>query len=332
MRLRYITDDVPGFTRKKGLFSFVYVDEHGKKIRDGGVLKRLRALGVPPAYTHVWFSPFENGHIQATARDARGRKQYIYHTDWTVKQTEVKFHRMDVFAGALPRIRRKVGHDLALHGMPKEKVLAAIVRLLDTTYIRIGNEEYAEQNHSFGLTTLQDRHVHGTGERMRIVFRGKSGVSHEVALKDARLRKIVSACHDLPGQELFAYLDAEGRAHDVSSEDVNAYVKEISREEITAKDFRTWHATVIAAEYLWQHPFPQTKKKAQHVVRDAILRAARALGNTAAICKKSYVHPLVLTNYSRGCFVWKLPSEALRRKYPYLHVQEVALVKFLNHL
>jgi DNA topoisomerase-1 len=332
MRLRYVTDTVPGFTRKKGFFSFVYLDEHRKKIRNTHVLTRIRSLGIPPAYADVWICSFENGHIQATAIDARGRKQYFYHPDWTAHQQETKFHRMDLFARTLSRVRRRVARDLALRGMPKDKVLAALVRLLDTTYIRIGNESYAEENHSFGLTTLRDQHVHGVGEHMRFIFRGKSGVVHEVPLKDARLRKIIAACHDLPGQELFAYLDAEGKAHDVSSEDVNAYLKEISQEEITAKDFRTWHATVIVAEYLWKHPLPTKKQKAHLYVRSAVQRAARALGNTAAVCKKSYVHPLVLTSYGKGDFVWKSPSEALRKKYAHLHVQEIALLKLLEDI
>ncbi len=330
MYLRYVSCEIPGFTRKKGLLSFAYFDECGKKIRDKKILTRLQSLGIHPAYTDVWICPFENGHIQATARDARGRKQYIYHADWTAKRDEGKFHRMNLFVRVLSRIRRKVGHDLALRGMPKEKVLAAMVRLLDIAYIRIGNEEYAKENNSFGLTTLQDRHVHGAGEHMQIVFRGKSGVSHEMTLKDARLRKIVAACQDLPGQELFAYLDAEGRAHDISSEDVNTYVKEISQEEITAKDFRTWHATVLVAEYLWKHPYSQTKKEHQRVIRDAVSRAARALGNTPAVCKKSYVHPFVLASYGRGDFVWHEPRATIREKYPLLHVCELAVWEMLK--
>lgn len=332
MRLRYVTDDVPGFSRKKSLFSFVYFDEEGKKVRDKKVLARIRSLGIPPAYTNVWICPFDNGHIQATALDARGRKQYFYHLDWTAHQQETKFHRMDLFARTLSRVRRRVARDLALRGMPKDKVLAALVRLLDTTYIRIGNESYAEENHSFGLTTLRDRHVRGVGEHMRFIFQGKSGVVHEVPLQDARLRKIVAVCHDLPGQELFAYLDAEGKAHDVSSEDVNTYLKEISREEITAKDFRTWHATVIVAEYLWKHPLPKKKQEEHLNMRSAVQQAARALGNTVAVCKKSYVHPRVLLLYAQGSFIWKSPSEALRKKYAHLHMQEVALLKFLEDL
>lgn len=332
MRLRYVTDDIPGFTRVKGWFGVVYRDQNGRRIRDAKILGRIRALGVPPAYTHVWICPFANGHIQATALDARKRKQYIYHPDWIAKQNEGKFHRMSEFVASLPRIRWRVEADLRLRGMPKEKVLAAIVRLLDTAFIRIGNEEYAKDNHSFGLTTLRNRHVKGAGERMELAFDGKDGIAHEFPIEDDRLRKIVATCHDIPGQKLFEYLDHDGKPHDVKSEDVNDYLKSISKEEITAKDFRTWHGTVIAASYLWDRPDAETKREKQQNVKAAIQRAADALGNTAAVCKKSYIHPDVLSLYAKGKLTWHAPRETLRKKYPLLHIHEIGLMQLLEKL
>lgn len=332
MRLRYVTDRVPGFTRKKGLLSFVYLDEQGKRIRDKKVLTRLRSLGVPPAYTHVWFCPFENGHIQATAKDARGRKQYVYHPDWVAHQAEHKFYHMRTFATALSPLRRKVTQDLALPGVPKEKILATIVRLLDVAFVRIGNEEYAQENGSFGLTTLENRHVRGKGAHMRLVFEGKSGVVHEVALEDARLRKIVATCHDIPGHELFEYLDDDDVPHAVTSDQVNDYLQSISCEEITAKDFRTWHGSVIAAEYLWSCSFSDKKSEVQKNIKTAVKKAAEALGNTETVCKRSYIHPEILARYQEGLFSWKPPSEALRKKFPHLRVHEVAFVKLLEDI
>lgn len=332
MRLRYVTDRVPGLTRKKGLFSFVYLDERGKKIRDKEELARLRSLGVPPAYTDVWFCPFENGHIQATAKDARGRKQYVYHSDWVAHQAEHKFHHMRAFATALSPLRRKVTQDLALPGVSKEKILATIVRLLDVTFVRIGNEEYAQENGSFGLTTLKNRHVRGRGAHMRLVFEGKSGVVHEVALKDARLRKIVATCHDIPGHELFEYLDDSNEPQAVTSDQVNDYLQSISREEITAKDFRTWHGSVIAAEYLWSCTFPHTKKEVQKDIKTAVNKAAEALGNTEIVCKKSYIHPQIIALYQQGRLTWNAPSAAQRKRFPHLHVHEVAFVRLLEDI
>lgn len=332
MRLRYVTDDVPGFTRKKGLFSFVYLDVQGRKIRDGSILKRLRTLGVPPAYTHVWFSPFENGHLQATARDARGRKQYVYHADWIAERDEVKFHRMRVFANALSPLRRKVVQDLSLQGIPKEKILAAIVKLLDVSFVRIGNEEYARENDSFGLTTLQHHHVHGSGATLRLVFKGKSGVVHEVALADERLRKIVAACQDIPGHELFEYIDEEHHPHSVTSDQVNDYLQHVSQEEITAKDFRTWHGSVIAAQYLWGCSFSDKKSEVQKNINMAVKKAAEALGNTEAVCRKSYIHPEIIARYQKGLLFWKPPSEGFRKKFSHLRVHEVAFIKFLDDI
>lgn len=332
MRLRCVMDTIPGFTRTKGWFGVAYCDEKGRKIRDRKTLDRIRSLGIPPAYTDVWICPFANGHIQATALDARNRKQYIYHPDWIAKQNEGKFHRMREFVASLSRIRRRVARDLRLRGMPKDKVLAAVVRLLDTAFIRIGNEEYAKDNHSFGLTTLRNRHVKGVGEDMELAFNGKDGIAHEFPIEDERLRKIVATCHDLPGQRLFEYLDHDGKAHDVKSDDVNGYLKSIAKEEITAKDFRTWHGTVIVAAYLWNQPSVETKREMQQNVKVAIQRAAEALGNTAAVCKKSYIHPRILSLYTKGRLDWRAPRETTRKKYPLLHLYEVGLMQLLEKI
>ncbi len=326
MRLRYVTDDIPGWTRRKGLFGFVYKNEHGRRIWDRSALRRIRSLGIPPAYTSVWICPFANGHIQATALDAKQRKQYVYHSDWVTKHSEGKFHRMREFAASLPRIRRRVQRDLRLRGMPKEKVLAAIVRLLDTAFIRIGNEEYAKDNHSFGLTTLRNRHVKGTGEHMELAFDGKDGIAHEVVIEDARLRKIVATCHDIPGQKLFEYIDHDGNPHDVKSEDVNEYLQRISKEEITAKDFRTWHGTLAAASYLWSRPLAQSKHDIQADIKAAVQRAADALGNTPSVCKKSYIHPLVLSLYREGAFR-RIPQKSVPA---FFHVDERSFIALLK--
>lgn len=332
MRLKHVTNTSRGFSRHKGWFGFVYRDEKGEKIREKSVLARIQSLGIPPAYTNVWICSAANGHIQATAVDARGRTQYIYHPDWIARHNDGKFHRMLAFARALPRIRRGIARDLALIGMPKKKVLAAIVRLLDTTFIRIGNEEYARENHSFGLTTLRDRHVKGTGEHMRLLFVGKDGITHDVPVEDARIRKIIAKCHDMPGQNLFEYLDHDGASHSVRSDDVNTYLATISGEEITAKDFRTWHGTLIAAQYLWGRSPALTKRDAQNDAKAAIQRAADALGNTPAVCKKSYIHPQVLTRYSKGDFTWHAPTAAQKARYSLLHVGEVALLQWLKRI
>jgi DNA topoisomerase I len=308
----------------------VYQDEHGRRIRDRITLDRIRSLGIPPAYTRVWICPVPNGHIQATAVDARGRTQYIYHPDWVANHRDGKFHRMLTFVRALPKIRRRIAHDLALRGMPKRKVLAAIVRLLDTTFIRIGNEEYAKENHSFGLTTLRNRHIHGVGEGMRLMFQGKDGVAHDIPVEDARIRKIIATCHDLPGKKLFEFVDHDGALHGVQSDDVNAYLAEISGEDITAKDFRTWHGTAIAAQYLWSRPPAVMKRDIQHDVTVAVQRAAEALGNTPTVCKKSYIHPQVLAQYRNGSFLWHAPTSAQKSRQPLLHVGEIALMQWLK--
>ena len=295
--LRYVSDDWPGYTRKANGDGFDYFDVDGKSIRDEQRSLRLNHLAIPPAWTDVWICPTPNGHIQATGRDARRRKQYLYHERWREVRDENKYDRMIDFAKALPKIRRRVARDLKLPGLPREKVLATVVQLLERTFIRIGNEEYARENKSFGLTTMKDRHVEVKGSRMRFRFRGKSGRDHEVDMTDRRIAKIISKLHDLPGQTLFQYVDNDGKVGDISSQDVNEYLRQVTGEDFSAKDFRTWAGTVLTAMALNAQEKFATKKQAKSNIKVAISAVAKILGNTPAICRKCYVHPAVLENY-----------------------------------
>lgn len=330
MKLFYVIDARPGITRRKRLGFFWYADAAGRKVKDREALARIKTLAIPPAYTEVWICAQANGHLQATGRDMKGRKQYIYHPDWTAKQDEKKFHRLVDFAKSLSPIRRIVARDFALEDMPKERVLAAIVKLLDDEYVRIGNDEYAVENGTYGLTTLENRHVKGRGEKMKLVFKGKEGIVHEVSLHDERLRQVVAACQDIPGHELFEYVDGNDAVHDIKSTDVNEYLQEIARREVTAKDFRTWHGTVIVAEYLWKRPTSTSKKELRENIKEAISKAAEALGNTSAVCKRSYIHPEVLSCYVEQRFTWREPKLSSMKKFPHLKKDEVALVEFLE--
>lgn len=332
MKLKRVSITAHGYSRHNGWLGFVYTDEHGRRIRDRAVVARIRSLGIPPAYTNVWICPYANGHIQATAVDARGRTQYIYHPDWVAKHRDGKFHHLLPFVQVLPKIRRRIARDLARRGMPKQKVLAAIVRLLDTTFLRIGNEAYAKENHSFGLTTLRDWHMKGTAGSMRLMFKGKDGVPHDIAIEDARMRKIIATCHDLPGKKLFEFVDHHGQSHGVQSDDVNAYLADISGADVTAKDFRTWHGTLTAAHYLWSRPPAATKHDAQREITVAVARAADALGNTPTVCKTSYIHPQVLAQYRAGVFVWRPPTSAQKSRHAFLHVGEIALMRWLERI
>ncbi|HEU0276057.1 MAG TPA: DNA topoisomerase IB [Candidatus Udaeobacter sp.] len=295
--LSYVSDDRPGYRRKANGRDFQYFDTEGKRIRDEQRILRIRRLAIPPAWTDVWICPSANGHLQATGRDARRRKQYRYHARWREFRDENKFARLADFAKALPRIRKKVGHDLKLRGLPREKVLATVVRLLERTFIRIGNDEYARDNKSFGLTTIKDRHVTVRGARLRFRFRGKSGRQHEVDIRDSEVAKIISKLQDLPGQELFQYIDDDGDVRDVRSQDVNDYLREITNEDFTAKDFRTWAGTLFSALALNVQGEFETKKQAKANIKTAIGAVAELLGNTPAICRKCYVHPAVLEAY-----------------------------------
>ncbi|GAC1651734.1 MAG: DNA topoisomerase IB [Vulcanimicrobiaceae bacterium] len=295
--LRYVTDEMPGIRRKLSGKHFTFFDPNGKRITNEGEIKRIRALAIPPAYTDVWICPTPHGHLQATGRDARGRKQYRYHKRWREVRDETKYERMIAFAKALPKIRKTVHDHMSLPGLPREKVLATVVQLLESTLIRVGNEEYAKDNQSYGLTTMQDKHVKISGSHVRFAFKGKSGVRHAIDLRDRRLAKIVQACRDIPGQDLFQYEDDQGRYQAVDSQAVNEYIKAVSGDEFTAKDFRTWVGTVTCALTLAGLPPVETASDAKTNILEAIKLVSKRLGNTPAVCRKCYVHPLVIENY-----------------------------------
>lgn len=298
--LRYVNDDDPGITRRRAGRGFEYRDLRGRRVSDGAALARIQRLAIPPAWTEVWICPQDNGHIQATGRDARGRKQYRYHANWRSVRDETKYERMIAFGKALPRIRRRVARDLREPGLGREKVLATMVRLLETTLVRVGNEEYARTNGSVGLSTMRDRHVAVKGGRLQFQFRGKSGRHHRIELHEPRLAKIVRRVQELPGQELFQYIDEDGQLQDVKSEDVNDYLRRIAGAEFSAKDFRTWAGTVLAAIALRQFEHFDTKAQAKQQLVSAIERVAERLGNTPAVCRKCYIHPVILDSYLDG--------------------------------
>jgi DNA topoisomerase-1 len=331
--LRYVSDEQPGYTRKRKGDDFEYFDAERKRIRDETRLVRIRRLAIPPAYTDVWICPSPNGHIQATGRDARGRKQYRYHERWREVRDENKYDRMLVFGKALPKIRRRVDRDLKQRGLPREKVLATVVQLLERTFIRIGNEEYAKENKSFGLTTMRNHHVDVTATKLKFRFRGKSGVKHEVDVTDRRLAKIIRQLQDLPGQEVFRYVDEEGEVRHVDSQDVNDYLREITSEDFTAKDFRTWAGTVLAAMALNAQEAFENKTQAKKNIKDAISAVAKILGNTPTVCRKCYVHPAVLETYLGGAMIEGLKQkteETLERKLGDLRSEEAAVMTFLQ--
>src|SRR5580700_4519288 len=298
--LRYSLDSVPGLARRRVGKGFSYVAPGGRRVRDAATLKRIRSLAIPPAWRDVWISIHPSVHLQATGRDAKGRKQYRYHPRWRATRDETKFHRMLAFAAALPRLRARVERDLRRPGLPRERVLATVVRLLETTLIRIGNEEYAHANGSYGLTTLRDRHVAVRGGTVAFRFRGKSGVAREVDLHDRRLASIVRKCQDLPGHELFQYVTEDGQTVVVESGDVNEYVRATTGAEFSAKDFRTWGGTVLAAAALGcLDPFDSVAQARKNVV-EVVRRVSRRLGNTPSVCRKCYIHPAVLDGYLEG--------------------------------
>jgi len=297
--LRYVTSTQPGIVRRRIGRGFCYVAGR-RLVRDAATLRRVRGLVIPPAWTDVWICAHPDGHLQATGRDARGRKQYRYHPRWRAVRDETKFGRMIAFAEALPRIRRQIEHDLALPGLPREKVLATVVRLLEWTHLRVGNEEYARANGSFGLTTLRNRHVRVNGRRLRLRFRAKGGKRLIIDLADPRLARIVARCRDLPGQELFQYRGDDARPHPIGSADVNAYLRSTTNEDFTAKDFRTWAGTVLTAKALDALPTCETTTAAKRNVVHAIKDTAEHLANTPAICRKCYVHPAIIDAYLTG--------------------------------
>ena len=332
--LRYVSDTSPGIRRKRSGTGFTYVGQDGKRITDQKTLERIRKLAIPPAYTDVWICPSPNGHLQATGRDARGRKQYRYHARWREVRDETKFGRMVAFSQVLPRIRARVDADLARTGLPREKVLATVVRLLECTKIRVGNDEYARANGSYGLTTLRDKHVEVSGGSLRFSFKGKSGKTHEVELSDRRLARIVRRCRDVPGEELFQYLDDDGARQTVGSGDVNDYLREISGQEFTAKDFRTWAGTMLAVRALRELGPMDTEREAKSAIIRAVDQVAEQLNNTRAVCRKYYIHPTVLETYLAGTMLSGLGNgtrlAAAAATGSALNAEEKALVRLLN--
>lgn len=295
--LRYVDDGIPGYSRQWVDGQYCYFDADGRPLRNAAELERIGKLAIPPAYTEVWISPYKNSHLQATGRDARGRKQYRYHLAWREQRDATKYNRMLAFGRVLPKLRRRVQRDLARKTLGREKVLAVVVSLLENTLIRVGNDEYARTNQSYGLTTLRRRHVEIAGSRLVFRFRGKSRQQHEIALTDKKLARIVKRCRELPGQELFQYIDEQGEHHAVSSGDVNDYIREIAGDEFSAKDFRTWAGTLLTASALAAMDEFTNATEAKRNTQQAIKEVACLLGNTPAICRKCYVHPAILDAY-----------------------------------
>jgi DNA topoisomerase-1 len=332
--LRYVTDRRPGIQRKRAGRGFIYIGTDGTPIRDRQELGRIKALGLPPAWTEVWVCPISHGHLQATGRDAKGRKQYRYHARWRELRDHTKYGQMCAFGEALPLIRQQIEHDLVVPGLPRAKVLATVLALLEMTLIRVGNEEYARANNSFGLTTLRDRHVAITSATLRFQFHGKSGKEHRLEIHDRRLAKIVQRCQDLPGQELFQYLDDEGQCRTIDSNDVNEYLQQITGQDFTTKDFRTWAGTVLATQALQTCGPCESVREGRKNVVQAIKTVAVRLGNTPAICRKCYVNPAIIEAYLVGSLLQTLRESAdqdnghaLRRLSP----QEQVVLVFLQH-
>jgi DNA topoisomerase-1 len=331
--LRYVSQPNSGIHRRRQGNGFAFVTERGQRIRDPRTLGRIKALAVPPAWTDVWISPRATDHLQATGRDAKGRKQYRYHPRWNETRSANKYDRLIDFAKALPRIRRRVKRDLRRRGLPREKVLAAVVNLLETSLIRVGNEEYARTNHSFGLTTMRDRHAEIRGATIHFRFRGKSGVQGDLELQSPKLAKIVKRCQELPGQQLFQYRDPNGVVHDIDSGDVNDYLRQISGLDASAKDFRTWAGTALAAQALEEFEAFDSNARAKRNIVQAIERVAARLGNTTAVCRKCYVHPAILEAYLDRSLLKVLQrrtEKALRRQLKSLSPEEAAVLAFLE--
>jgi DNA topoisomerase I len=328
--LRYVCDNGPAIQRRRAGKGFVYFDARGRRVANPDTLHRIRSLVIPPAWTNVWICASANGHIQATGRDAKGRKQYKYHAEYREAREQSKYEHLFAFAAALPAIRATVAEHMSLRGLPREKVLATIVRLLERTLIRVGNDEYARNNQSYGLTTLRSDHVAVEGSEVRFQFTGKSGKQWSLAMRDRRVARIARACQELPGQDLLQYYDDEKTLHAVSSGDVNAYLKEITGGDITAKDFRTWAGTVLMARYLSvSDPFTSATQ-AKRVMSAAVRKVAAALGNTAAVCRKSYIHPAISDAYLSGAFEHTALEESDSSKAAGLRAEEIAVLALLK--
>ncbi|MCA1827645.1 MAG: DNA topoisomerase IB [Myxococcales bacterium] len=335
--LRYVTDGIAGISRRRAGTSWIFIAPGGARITDVRIRERILSLAIPPAWTDVWICPHDKGHIQATARDARGRKQYRYHPRYREVRDQSKFKRMLEFSEILPLLRERVERDLRAGDLSRRQILATVVMLLDRTLIRVGNDEYARENRSFGLTTLRDRHVQIDGAVVRFSFRGKSGVKHDLSIADKRIARIVQQSKDLPGEELFQYVDGDGKRQAIESDDVNAYLREVTGRDITAKDFRTWAGTMLAATQLCAMGIAKTRREANKNVLRALDAVAERLGNTRTVCRKYYVHPELMRAYMDG-LTPSLPTRALPREFrrqnppPALRRDEVAVLEFLQKL
>lgn len=329
-RLVYVSDEQLGFRRRKSGKHFVFFDTEGKRIRDEKVIARIRRLAIPPAYTDVWICSRENGHLQATGRDARGRKQYRYHAGWRMVRDAAKYEKLADFADKLPALRRAVNADLKLAGLPRRKVIAAVVRLLQRSLIRVGNEEYSRANGSYGLTTLRNRHVKVRGKHIGFSFRGKSGKFHTIELDDERLARVVRNCQELPGQKLFGFRNDEGGVEEIDSNDVNDYIREIAGEEFSAKYFRTWAGTLLAARELSAAMKAETKTEEKRLINAAITEVSQRLGNTPSVCRNCYVHPAVLETYAEGLLQLPPPLPPSKRPKTTLSAEEKALRRLLR--
>ncbi len=328
--LRYISDQVPGISRVRIGEKFQYIDPDGRKVLESATLERIRSLVIPPNWARVWICPSPKGHLQATGRDAKGRKQYRYHNLYRTAREGTKYEKMVLFGEILPKIRQRICQDLSLRGLPKEKVLATVVRLMDLAHVRIGNEEYARENQSYGLTTMRDKHVEIAGSTLRFEFKGKSGKLHRLKVNDRRLAAIVARCKDLPGYELFQYVDEQGSAVSVDSAMVNHYLREITGEDVTAKDFRTWHGTVHAAIELKACGVFSTESEAKHNILSAIKIVAERLGNRPATCLKYYIHPLIVDAYVSGDLPQQMMFSADERQLSTLNPAEKCVLKILR--
>jgi len=333
VELLYVSDQAPGISRRRAGRGWCYREPDGGIIRDAATLARLRSLAIPPAYRDIWICPDPNGHIQASGRDARGRKQYRYHPAWRAFRDTEKFARSAIFTRALPQLRERVKSDLARHGLPLEKVLATIIRLMETTFIRIGNPEYARQNKSFGLTTLRNRHARITGNRVELSFMAKSGIKRQVVVRNRQLVSLVRRLRDIPGQELFQYLDEAGGRHSVGSADVNDYLRTATAEEITAKDFRTWAGTYLAVTALSARAAGDSDAARKHSMLEAIAEVSQALGNTPAICRKCYIHPTILDAHMAGTLaprLGKLVARFTAHPHAGLTAEEAAVLALIE--
>lgn len=327
--LRYVSDSGPGIRRKHAGKRFSYLDMDEQPIHDATILARIKALAIPPAWTDVWICPSPKGHIQATGRDGKGRKQYRYHPRWREVRDETKYGRLLAFGEVLPALRKRVDDDLSRPGLAREKVVATVVRLLELTLIRVGNDEYARTNESYGLTTLHDEHVDVHGSTIQFCFRGKSGKEHTIDLRDRRLAKIVKRCRDLPGHDLFQFVDGAGETHTIGSADVNAYLREATGQDFTAKDFRTWSGTLLAAQQLLKIGPVQSESDARHSIVVAVESVSAQLGNTPAICRRCYIHPVVIDAYQRGA-LFNISTTDASKRWPDLSDEERFILTLLS--